>query len=57
MKQREAFNIYYKFLHFTQTSLTHLREIGQNYGSMECARCNKADEYINIFIYLLCLLE
>ena len=51
-----------------QPFLTRLREIGQNYGSIECVRCNRADEtqkhwlfscvsLQNIFIYLLCLLE
>ena len=67
-KQKEASDIQYKFLHFAQPSLTRLREIGQNYGSIECVRCNRADEIQkrwlfscassqNIFIYLLCLLE
>ena len=67
-KQKEAFDIQYKFLHFAQPSLNRLREAGQNYGSTECIRCNRADETQkhwlfscassqNIFIYLLCLLE
>ena len=30
-KQKDAFAIQYKFLHFAQPSLTRLREIGQNY--------------------------
>ena len=68
MKQKEAFGVQYKFVHFVQPFLTRLREIGQNYGSIECVRCNRADEtqkhwlfscvsLQNIFIYLLCLLE
>ena len=44
MKQEEAFDIQYKSLHFAQPSLTRLREIGQNYGSIECVRCNRAVE-------------
>ena len=66
-KQKEVFDIQYKFLHFAQRSSTRLREIGQNYGRIECARCNRADETQknwlfscsssrNIFINLLCLL-
>ena len=66
-KQKEIFDIQYKFLQFAQHSSTRLREIGQNCGSIECARCNRADETQkhwlfscsssrNIFIYLLCLL-
>ena len=42
-KQKEAFDIQYKFLHFAQPSLTRLREIGQNYGSIEYFRCTRAD--------------
>ena len=68
MKLYEAFDIQYKFLHFAQPSLTRLRETGQNYGSIECVSCNRADETHknwffsctssqNIFIYLLYLLE
>ena len=30
-KQKDAFDIQYKFQHFVQPSLTRLREIGQNY--------------------------
>ena len=67
-KEKEFFGIQHKLLHFAQPSLTRLREVGQNYGSIECLRFNKADEtkkrWIfscassqNIFIYLLCLLE
>ena len=44
MKQKEAFEIQYKSLHFAQPSLTRFREIGQNYGSIECFRCNRAVE-------------
>ena len=43
-KQKEASDIQYKFLHFAQPSLTRLREIGQNCGSVECTRCNRVDE-------------
>ena len=67
-KQKEAFDIQYKFLHFAQPFATCLREIGQNYGNIKCVRCNKADETQKpwlfscsfsqyVFIYLLCLLE
>ena len=67
-KQREAFDIRYKFLHFAQPSAIKLREIGQNYGNIACKRCGYAEEtqrhwlfYCpssqNIFIYLLNLLE
>ena len=30
-KQKDAFDIQYKFQHFAQPSLNRLREIGQNY--------------------------
>ena len=43
-KQKEAFDFQYKFLNFAQPFLTRLREIGQNYGSIECVRCIRADE-------------
>ena len=33
-KEKEAFDIQYKFLHFAQPYLPCLREIGQNYGSI-----------------------
>ena len=67
-KQKKDFDIQSKFLHFAQPSLTRLREIGQNCGSKECDRCNRADETQkhwpfscassqSIFIYLLLLLE
>ena len=68
-KQKEAFEIQYKFLHFAQSALTSLREIDQNYGSIECIRCKRVDEARkhwlfscafssqNIFVYLLSLLE
>ena len=39
-KQKEAFDIQYKFLHFAQPSLTRLGETGQNYGSIECFSFN-----------------
>ena len=65
-KQKEAFDIQCKFLHFAQSSLTRSREIEHNRGSLECSRCNRADEpqkhwllscstSQNIFIHLLCL--
>ena len=67
-KQKETFDIQYKLLNFALPPLTCLRETGQNYGSMECVRCNRADETQrhcffsctssqNIFIYLLCLFK
>ena len=43
-KQKEAFGIQYKSLYFAQPFLTRLREIRQNYGSIECDRCNRPDE-------------
>ena len=43
-KQKEAFDNHYKFLHFGQPSLTRLRKMAQNYESIECVRCNRADE-------------
>ena len=43
-KQKEAFGIQYKSLYFAQPFLTRLIEIRQNYGSIECDRCNRADE-------------
>ena len=66
-KQKGPFDIRYKFLHFAYPSLTHLKEIGQNHRSIECVRCNRADEtqkhwlfscssLQNMFIYP-CLLE
>ena len=68
MKQKEAFDIQYKFLRFVEPSLTHIREIGKKYGRIECVRCNRTDEKQkpwffscsssqSIFIQLLCLLE
>ena len=41
-KHKEAFDIQHKFLHLVQPSFTRLQEIGQNYGSIECIRCNRA---------------
>ena len=43
-KQKEAFDIQYKFLHSAELSATRLRDMGQNYGSIEYTRCNRADE-------------
>ena len=67
-KQKETFDIQYKFLHFVQPSLTRFGEIWQNFESRECERCNRPAEAQkhwlfscsysqNVFIYLLCLLE
>ena len=66
--RKKAFDIQYKLLHFSQRSFIHLREIGQNNGSIECVRCNRADETQkhwlfsccssqNMFIYLFYLLN
>ena len=65
---KAIFDIQYKLLHFAQPSSTCLREVGQNYGSVECVRCNKVYETQkhwlfsysssqNTFMYLLFLLE
>ena len=43
-KQKEAFDIQYKFQHFAQPSLIGLGVTGENYGSIECVRCNREDE-------------
>ena len=53
-KQKEAFDSQYKFLHFVQPSLTRLREIGQSYGSVECVRCNSADETQKLWLFSCC---
>ena len=44
IKQKEAFDIRYRFLHLAQPSATKLREIGQKYGSVDCKRCGRAEE-------------
>ena len=51
-KQKETFELQYKFLHFAQPSLTSLREIGQKYESLECVRFNKADERQKHWLFL-----
>lgn len=43
-KQKEAFNIQYKFLHFVLPSATPLIELGQNYRSIQCRRRTRAVE-------------
>ena len=67
-KQKEAFDIRYRFLHLAQPSATKLKEIGQIHGSVDCKRSGRAEEtqkhwlfYCpssqNLLIYLLNLLE
>ena len=63
--RKKLSDIQYKLPDFAQPSL---REIGQNYGCIECSRFNRVDETQkywlfscsspqNIFIYLFCSLE
>ena len=56
-KQKEVFDIQYKFLHSAQPSLTYLREIGQDCGSTECVRCNRAEDTETLVLLLRLLIK
>ena len=67
-KQKEAFDIRYKFLHFAQPTAVKLQELREGQTSTDCPRCGKHEETHthwmfscassqNLFIYLQSLLE
>ena len=44
VKQKDSFDVRYKFLHFAQPTAIKLREIKQGYTDTKCPRCGEQEE-------------
>ena len=51
-KQKDAFDIRYKFLHFVQPTAVKLQELREGQTSTDCPRCRKLEETHSLYVIL-----